>query len=177
MGFGFNLFFVFILVPLTAILLLTWLISGKLLFGKILGFIWLGIFGLGALSLTLQALTAKKVLKKKDYYGQYIIDRDFFRGKQANWQYDHFRFEIKENDTIYFHTTNKEKIVKTYFGKISTTSPYGSERLVINMNQPTHHITMSNPTIYRSAWSFYLVFYSPNFNNVYFKKGKWKPRD
>jgi hypothetical protein len=39
------------------------------------------------------------------------------------------------------------------------------------MEQPTHHIMTSNPTTYRSAWSFYLVFYSPKFNNVYFKKG------
>ena len=174
MGFGFNLFYVFILVPLTAILLLIWLISGKFIVGKTLGLIWLGIFGLVTLSLIIQLLTAKKVLKKKDYYGQYIIDRDFFRGKQADWQYDHFRFEIRENDTIYFHITNNEKILKTYFGKISTTSPHGSEILVINMIQPIHHITTSNPTIYRSAWSFYLVFYSPMFNNVYFKKGKWK---
>jgi len=43
------------------------------------------------------------------------------------------------------------------------------------MQQPTHHIVTSNPTTYRSAWSFYLVFESPKFNNVYFKKGQWTP--
>ena len=177
MGFGFNLFFIFILIPLTAILLLTWLLTRKLFIGKILGIIWLGIFGLFALSVTLQVLTANKKLKKKDYYGHYIIDRNFFRGKQADWQYDHFRFEIKENNTILFYVMDKEKILKTYNGTISTVNPYGSERLIINMSQPTHHITSGNPTIYRSAWSFYLVLYSPKFNNLYFKKGNWKPRE
>ena len=179
MGFGFNLFFVFILIPLTGILLVTWLLTRKKIIGKTLGIIWLGIFGLMILSGTVQWLTAKTVLEQKDYYGQYIVNRDFFPGKQADWQYDNFRFEIKDNDSIYFYLTDKEKILKTYRGTIKTTDPsqYSSARLIIKMEQPTHHIMTSNPTTYRSVWSFYLVFHSPKFNNVYFKKGQWKPLD
>ena len=67
--------------------------------------------------------TAKKILKKEDYYREYIINRDYFPGKQANWQYDHYRFEIKENDSIFFYLTDREKILKTFRGKIATTSP------------------------------------------------------
>ncbi|TAE89990.1 MAG: hypothetical protein EAY81_01375, partial [Bacteroidetes bacterium] len=128
---------------------------------------------------TIQWLTAKTELKKKDYYGQYIVNRNYFPGIQADWQYNHFRFEIKENDSIYFYLTDKEKILKTYVGTITTTyrSQYSSARLIINMEQPTHHILTSNPTTYRSTWSFYLVFDSPKFNNVFFKKGQWKPLD
>jgi len=177
MGFGFNLFFVFILVPLTAILLLVWLISGKKLFGKTLGVIWLGIFGLIFFSLTVQCLTSKTELEKNDYYGQYVVNRDYFPGRQADWQYENFRFEIKDNDSIYFYVTNKEKILKTYRGTITTSQSYISKRLIINMEQPTNHIVKNNPTTYRSAWSFYLVFKSQKFNNVYFKKGKWEPID
>lgn len=174
MGFGFNLFFVFVLVPLTGILLVIWLLTGKKIFGKTLGLIWLGIFGLALLSGIIQWLTAITELKKRDYYGQYIINRDYFPGKQADWQYNNFRFEIKENDSIFFYLTDKEKVLKTYRGTITTTKPYSSERLILNMEQPKHHILTSNPTTYRSAWSFYLVFDSPKFNNVYFKKGKWE---
>ncbi|MBB4801617.1 hypothetical protein HNP37_001678 [Flavobacterium nitrogenifigens] len=177
MGFGFNLFFVFILLPLTFLLLLIWLIKRKRVFGKTIGLLWLGIFGLVLFSVTIRWLTGKTELEKKDYYGQYIVDRDFFPGKQSDWQYDNFRFEIKENDSIYFYVTDKDRIVKRYRGTIKTTTTYNSERLILNMNQPIHHIMSSNPTTYRSAWSFYLVFYSPKFNNVYFKKGKWKPID
>ncbi|KQR94450.1 hypothetical protein ASG01_00755 [Chryseobacterium sp. Leaf180] len=174
MGFGFNLFVIFVVLPLSVILLSVWIFSKNKIFGKTLGFIWLGIVGLIIFSLTAQTLTAKKELKKKDYYGSYIIYRDFFPGKQANWQYENFRFEIKNDDKIYFYVTDKKKIVKTYSGTISTLSPYGSERLVIKMEQPTIHILKTNPTIYRSAWSFYLVFHSDKFNNMYFKKGTWK---
>ena len=174
MGFGFNLFFVFLLIPLTVILLVIWLLTRKNFFGNVIGFVWVGIFGFMFFGLTVHWLTTKKELKEKDYYGKYIIDRNFFRGRQADWQYNSFRFEIKENDSIYFYKTDKEKIIKTYRGTISTTG-YSSERLIIDFEQPAHHILTSNPTTYRHVWSFYLVFYSPKFNNVYFKKGNWKP--
>lgn len=177
MGFGFNLFFLFIIVPLTGILFVTWLLTRKKIFGMLIGVIWLGIFGLVFLAGIIQWLTTKTELEKKDYYGQYIVNREYFPGKQADWQYNNFRFEIKENDSIYFYVTNQEQIIRRYEGTITTTQSYRSERLIINMKQPTHHIMTSFPTTYRNAWSFYLVFFSPKFNNVYFKKGKWKPLD
>ena len=163
--------------PLTIVLLLIWAITRKRIFGKILGYFWLSLLGLFCLGTIVRLLTDKMELKKSDYYGQYIVNRDYFPGKQADWQYNNFRFEIKENDAIYFHVTDKEKILKTYRGTITTTKPFSSERLIIKMEQTTHHIMTSNPTTYRSAWSFYLVFYSPKFNNVYFKKGQWKALD
>lgn len=177
MGFGFNLFFIFIIVPLTALLLLGWLVTRRKIYGKVIGGIWIAIFALILISITIQFFTKKKELKKEDYYGHYVINRDYFSGKQADWQYDNFRFEIKENDSIYFYVTDKQKILKTYRGTIKTSQPYRSERIIINMENQTHHIMSSNPTTYRSAWSFYLVFYSQKFNNVYFKKGKWEPID
>ena len=175
MGFGFNLFFIFILVPLTGILLIAWLLSRKLWIGKILGIIWLGIFGLALLSGIVRWLTSKTELEKNDYYGEYVINRDYFKGKEADWQYNHFRFEITDKDSIFFYVTDKEKVLKTYRGTIKTTIPYSSARLIIEMQQPTHHILTSNPTTYRSAWGFYLVFKSPKFYNLFFEKGKWKP--
>ncbi len=102
MGFGFNLFFVFILIPLTGILLVTWLLTRKKILGKTFGLIWLGIFGLVLLSGIIKWFTAKTEFKKKDYYGEYIVNRDYFSGRQADWQYDNFRIEIKENDSILF---------------------------------------------------------------------------
>ena len=172
MAFFFSLF---ILFPLTGIMIFVWWRTNNKIFGKIIGYFWLCIIALIIFSLTMEKLTAKKELKKKDYYGQYIIDRDFFPGKQADWQYETFRFEIKNNDKIYFYVTNNDKILKTFSGTISTKAPYGSERLQISMEQPTIHVLETNPTVYRSARSFYLVFHSDKFNNMYFKKGNWEP--
>jgi len=139
------------------------------------GFIWLGIFGLVFLSGIIQWLNSKTELEKEDYYGEYIINRDYFEGEQTDWQYEHFRFEITEEDSLFFYVTDREKILKTFRGTIKTTAPYRSARLIIEMDEPTHHILSSNPTTYRSAWDFYLVFESQKFHNLFFEKGKWKP--
>jgi hypothetical protein len=104
-----------------------------------------------------------------------IIDRNFYKGNQADWQYNNFKFEIKDDNSIVFYVIDNEKIIKKYFGEISTVKPFQSERLVIQMQYPTHHILSSNPTIYRYQNKFHLVFNSPKFKNVFFKKGCWKP--
>ena len=175
MGFGFNLGMIFIILPLTGILLLIWLISKKAIFGKIILGIWSLIILLVVVASFSQKVFKKKELSKSDYYGEYIIDRNYFSGKQADWQYNNFRFEITKNDKILFYVTEKDKIIRTYKGTISTVKPFSSERLVIEMEKPIHHILTTNPAIYRETWSFFMVFNSPKFSNMYFRKGKWKP--
>ena len=124
--------------------------------------------------ITFRFLSRKKVLERSDFYGEYTINRNFFSGKQANWQYNNFRFEIKENDSIYFYATDRETINQLYKEKISTLTRSKSAKLLIEMEKPTHHVLTSNPTIYREPWDFYMVFKSPKFHNMYFRKNKWK---
>ena len=175
MGFGFNLFFVFVLIPLICILLITWFITKNKIYAKAISFIIIGIVIIMLLSSIVRIFTKKMIIKRNDYYGDYIIDRSFFSGKQSDWQYNTFRFTIKKNDSIYFNITDKYKIIKTYKGKIDTNEIYESKRLIIKMEEPNHHILIENPTTYRQVWNFYLVFNSKKFNNVFFKKGNWKP--
>jgi hypothetical protein len=175
MGFGFNLGMIFIVMPLTLILAVLWGTSKKELFANSLLTMWGGIILLVIFSLTVQYFSKKIVLEKDDYYGHYIIDRSYFPGKQADWQYNHFRFEIKTDNTLSLYETEEEKIIKTWQGRIETISPYESARLVLKVDSPTHHILNENPTTYRAWRSFYLVFKSKKFNNMFFKKGEWKP--
>ena len=131
MGFGFNLFFVFVLIPLTLIFVSIWLITKKKFIGKTLGVIWIGILCLVIVASLIQWLTSKTKLNKKYFYGEYVINRNYFPGRQADWQYENFRFEIIDNDSIYFYITDKENVIRTYKGVISTIKPYNSERLMI----------------------------------------------
>ena len=85
------------------------------------------------------------------------------------------RFYIASNGKISFYVTDKARIIKTFRGQVSTVKPYSSARLVLSMEQPTYHVVADNPTTYRSRSGFRLVFYSPEFNNVYFKKREWEP--
>ena len=174
MGFGFTLFFIVIIAPLIIILFVLWLINPKKIFIKTIFGIFIGLFSLMLLSGILNFLTSKRVLSKDDYYGAYVIDKEIIPGKQANWQYNHFRFQIKDNDSIYFYVTDKDRTLQTYKGTVATVKPYNSERLVLHMPQPTHHVLTTNPTIYRSAWGFTLVFDSPKFGNMFFTKGSWE---
>jgi len=174
MGFLFNLLIIFLVIPVIGILLVVWIVSKRKIFGQTIAVIIIGITAMIVLFSILQFLTSKKVLDKDDYYGSYVVDKRYFPGKQANWQYDTFRFEIRDNDSIYFYVTDKDKIRQTYKGTISTNKIYQSERLAIHMQQPTHHVLATNPTVYRSVWGFELVFNSPKFSNMYFKKGEWE---
>lgn len=169
-GFVFILF----LLPISIILFLLRFFTKKKIFGIALLVMWGGLIILLVFSFIFRPLWEKKVLDKSDFYGKYIIDRNYFSGKQADWQYNNFRFEIKENDSIYFYVTDGKKINETFKGTISTLEPYKSARLVIEMEKPTHHILTTNPTIYREVWGFYMVFNSPKFYNMYFRKGEWK---
>ena len=169
-----GLGFIFVVLPISVILFLLWIFTQKKFFGFALIGMWGGMILLWILSSVLQPFYTKKVLDKSDFYGEYIIDRDYFAGKQADWQYNNFRLEIKENDSIYFYVTDGKIINETYKGTISTLAPYKSARLVIEMKKPTHHILTTNPTIYREVWDFFMVFNSPKFHNMYFRKGEWK---
>lgn len=173
LGFLFNIFFVLILLPYTVILLVLSIFRKGYL--KILLYSWIILIGFVIVVSIVNSIFSQKKLDKEDYYGSYIIDRSYFPGKQADWQYNHYRFELKEDGRVYFYVTDGERIIKTYTGTFRTVKPYNSERLVIKMDEPTHHILSSNPTTYRDTWNFYLVFYSPKFYNVFFKKGKWEP--
>jgi len=116
-------------------------------------------------------------LDKDDFYGQYVIDRDHCPGKQADWQYKSFKFQIRPDNSIVFDIMEEGVIKKIFRGNFSTLRPYSSEVPVMNMEWPTHHILTTNPTVYRRNGGFYLVFNSPLFGNVFFKKGEWKPLD
>ena len=166
-----------IFIFLTLVLILLWFGTQNKLYGKVLLTIWCSVILLSVCGLITKKIFQKIKIDKKDYVGTCVIDRYYFTKKQSDWQYNNFRFEIKENDSIYFYQTNNIRIVKTYCGTVvaSDADQNGSHTLILKMEKPSHHILSSNPTTYRSTWNFHLVFYSEKFNNVYFKKGKWKP--
>jgi hypothetical protein len=176
MGFGFNLLFIFIILPAVAIICLILLFTNRKLLLYFIAIFFGGLIILSFLVQGLHFMTSKKVLDKDDYYGEYVIDRSFFKGKQADWQYNNFRFEITEDDSMHFYITNHDKIITTINGKIRMRGGH-SDLIKINFPRNSHHILSGQPGIYRSTWSFYLVLKSPKFHNMYFIKDSWEPID
>ncbi len=174
MGFGFNLFFVFILL-LTLILTVIILVFGQKNLLQPLGFIWVGVVSLVIIAIVFRQFTQKKELNRNDIYGEYIIDRSRFGGSQADWQYDHFRFKLTTENKLVFIETEKDKILRISKVDFNFLDVYKQPRINLHTDSTRHHIIQGNPTLYRTIWSYYYVFYSPKFGNVFFKKGKWKP--
>jgi hypothetical protein len=52
-------------------------------------------------------------VRKFNIEGDYVINRDFFKGENSDWQYEHYRLKIK-NDTLYLSFINNGAVVKTY---------------------------------------------------------------
>lgn len=55
-----------------------------------------------------------------DIDGDYIINTDLFKGKNTNWQYDHYWIRIAK-DTLYLNIMDNNKLIKTYKKNIGHT--------------------------------------------------------
>lgn len=174
----FGLVFLFIFfVIVSVILFVLKLIFKKKIFSTLNIIWWIFFISLPFLLAILSFFTSKKEVEKEDIYGEYVIDREKCARKQADWQYNHYRFKITEDNKIFFYITDKENIIKTIEGKVEFTEYGHSPHLKIELDEPKFHILQENPTLYREIWSFYYVFESDKYKNVFFTKGNWKPID
>lgn len=169
-----NFLIVLTIFPLTGILGWSWYSTGKKIYGKILGLFWLMIVILFAGFSIVRLFKTKKDVEKEDIYGEYIVDRTKYAGKQADWQYNHFRFKITPDNQFIFDETENDSIVKTYRGTVTFLEGFKQPRIVIQVDTPSHYIIDPHPTLYRKPFSFYYVFHSSKAGNVFFTKGKWE---
>lgn len=135
------------------------------------------VFSLVTILCVLKLFTTKMKLSENKIYGEYVIDIHKCAGKQAEWQYNNYRFEIKKDNKIYFYVTKKERIVKTIIKDIKFNNGHCSPLLDLDLKNNDFHILKENPTLYREIWTFYYVFHSEKFGNMFFKKGNWKSMD
>lgn len=176
MGFGANLFLVFA-GPFILIVggVLLYFYGRSITFWKIVG---IGFTSLLLLVGALKFFTTPMTLDADDFYGDYIVDRSYFPGPEADWQYNHCRFTITTDNKIYLKITDKNRHIKTFEGKVKINKGSKSAWLSVKMNDYNHIIGKDyngTPRINRSPFHFHLVFKSPWYHNMYFKKGKWKP--
>lgn len=172
-------FFALILVLgiLSLILVVAYLRTKKSKYILSLIGVWSVLVMLGVtISFIKWAFFTKTRLGPDDYQGEYIIDRTMFPGPDADWQYNHFRFVIRDDDSLFFYRTNGEEVLETYRGVARTTILGDSRRLILQLDNWDGSLDL-NPTTYRDVWSFYLVFHSKFYHNMYFVKGKWRRID
>lgn len=169
----FSLALFLLLGFITLILLLVSHLTKKKIFIKLSFVIWILVVVLFLIIILINFLNSKTNVEKNDYYGAYIIDKKKFKGENADWQYNHYRFEITKDDELNLYVTDKNKVLKIYKRKIEFKEGSASPHLkIINENQ--NFILESEPTLYRNSCDFYLVFKTKPYSNMFFKKGEWK---
>lgn len=187
MGKGIAILFYVIMLPASGILLLTWILTyikwKKHYALFILLSIWtLFILGTGLLWIT-ESYFKPMIVTQQDIYGTYVIDTEKFPGKQADWQYENFRFTITQNNELIFESHIYDNKWRADTVKVSYSSgyfdldknEYCNRKIRIHSDSTSHHIIRDNPTLYRESFnSFYYVFESEKFGNVFFRKGQWK---
>jgi len=178
MGKGIAIILMF-LFPISFVLLAIWLIT--YLIWKVnyvlyaLASIWIGFISLILIFVIMEPYLEPMKVSEKDIYGEYVIDVTKFSGKQANWQYDNFRFEFTEDKKMNFEYRVYEDNWKKEVIDISIEPTWHNRRVIIHSDTSNHHIIRDNPTLYRLSFNrFYYVFESEKFGNVFFKKGKWE---
>jgi Mn2+/Fe2+ NRAMP family transporter len=98
---GFALLLIFFSF-ISIIIFILEIIFKKRIFRQLNKALWI-LFLLTPFILALASIfTNKKTVEKEDLYGNYIIDRDKCSGKQADWQYNHYRFKITEDNKFSF---------------------------------------------------------------------------
>lgn len=145
----------------------------KELAAKIFLGIWAFLIVLYLILLFVAFINSKMTVDKSDLYGQYVIDKNMFKGKNAKWQYQHFSFQITKDDEFIFYEYSDNGNIKTvHKGEIEFVDSYLSPHLRILNIKPEHQIIESEPLLVREKWHFYYVFKSKKFGNMFFIKKK-----
>ncbi len=72
------------------------------------------------LYLTIDFVTSPMTVHMSDIEGEYIINTDIFKGKDADWQYEHYWLKVK-NDTLYLNVMNNGELIRTYKRRVYQT--------------------------------------------------------
>lgn len=169
--------FISIIIPVALIVLilsiysgLAFLVTRKVeywhLFLKVVG----STFMLIGVLLLVRWLNSDVKLSHGDFHGDYVIDRDYFPGPNAQWQYEHYKFTIRQDDSLFFYVMAGDSVKSVFKGKMNVSTAYASARITFDMHQPVHHVFTEQPLIVRSCWGFNIVLYSPFYNHMYFEK-------
>ena len=181
MGFGFNLLF-FPLLILSGVIAFTWFLLTPAE-NKAKTVKWIaGLYGLGFLALMglfglahwADAQRAPIQPSRTDLIGVYRVDRNMYPGPQANWQFQHHRILITEQDSLILEILNNGKVRKRFARAFEPVPVSGLRHFRWQFTDGTdslyHQIIATEPIMVRSHSSFYYVFPSNRYGNMFFRK-------
>ena len=162
--------------PVTILLFLVGIIFRQKVILKSIVLIWILIIGLMLLAALAEYINTPKRVKESDLFGEYVIDKTKFGGKQADWQYENYKFEIKPNRTLIFSQLQNNGRFKSEIVNVKIYDDGVRSYLNILSTKKNSHVIQQSPTLFRKRFCFYYVFHSKKFGNMFFEKGTWKSK-
>ncbi|MBS1562781.1 MAG: hypothetical protein JST39_00275 [Bacteroidetes bacterium] len=107
-------------------------------------------------------------LEKENIIGHYRIDKKFYPGKNADWQYERYSFTITPSDSIYLFVKRKDSVLHVFAKKLEYTS--GPPKLWRIKSNSSFHVFKNRVTLVRGHKRFYYVFQSKYYGNMFFRK-------
>ena len=107
-------------------------------------------------------------ITKERIVGKYSIDTNFYPGSNANWQKEHFSFEITHNDEFLFYEKLEDGSIKTISGRLEYIRVSPPMLFRIRLDEQ-HALIDPYPSLYRGNRKFYYVFES-KFGNMFYRK-------
>ena len=165
-----SFFILIFIIGITLIFPLIYYFTKKKIFLYLFSGFWSFVIFLVLILFVIEFYNSKSTVDKDDLYGAYMIDKEMFKGNNANWQYEHFSFVITENyEFIFYEYYDNGNIKSVHKGKLEFVD-YKSPHIRILNLQPNHQVVESEPLLVREKWGFYYVFKSQKFGNMFFTK-------
>ncbi len=176
---GFDFILYFVLLPLTVAFELFWLWLDEKVFKKLLYFFWMPTCAIAFIFLMFRLFSVEKNTDsiRQALNGMYVVDRARFAGPQADWQYNHYRFEITPDDSLFLYVTVHERVVKTIKTAFTYHLTNNNPKITLQTPTPQHHLFRKRPILIQEGNSFYYVFFSKKYGNIFFTKGEWEAID
>lgn len=162
----------FLIIPFSIYLLLLLGVSVGLLKSrtKSLAFILFALISIPFVIIGTSWLNSPVNLEKQDIIGQYEIAQSIYPESQADWQYRTYTLDVTPTELIVYDSRT-EKTWKSPITWLNLTD----YRWKFANDSSRHHIIQDGPAIYRTDFSYYYVFKSPLYGNVFFRKKRDLP--
>lgn len=129
-GFLLVLFSLVLFVVLCLIRLFNKSIGWSFICKLTLGFPLLIAVMLLVLSITQDFISTPMTVRKYHLEGDYVINRDLFRGENTQWQYDHYWIRVS-GDTLYLNVMNNGRMIKQHKRHITYVPYYNFDHAFI----------------------------------------------
>ena len=96
------IFFIIIFGISLIFLVIYYITKNKIFKRSFIGY-WLFFILSYLILLVVGFINSPTTVDKEDIFGKYEIDKDMFKGNDANWQFQHFSFEINKNEEFIFY--------------------------------------------------------------------------